>query len=748
MLCVIIAYFSAQVYLRYADFEYSARATLLIKDAGNSGTLSEQSLILAEQAGLGEGRAMDNVIQIFRSLTLMEKVVDSLDLDIGYYRIGNIKDGELYKYSPFLLKNFDLKNGLKSPISFVLELEDYQSFLLKLNEEDEEGERFFFGKPFQNAFGTFEIIWNSAEAIIPGLYRLTISPIDFTASLYRSNLEINRIGSQTRSSVLELSIVDPVPQKASDIINELIKVYNAEEVFDENQVFRNTKDFIDKRVGILLSELDSIEGGVQDFKSANAIITDDAASSLSFSLNEVRSAIQQLSEFEVQKDLLVSLESFLVNDKLTFDLIPANLIAESPVLTNLVSQYNDLILRRNSMITTASQINPSRIAIEGQITDIRSLILETIQNLQRDLKIPMDRLENTIRELTQSMNRIPSVEKRLLEKMREQSIKENLFLYLLQKREETALSMAITTAKTRTIDYARVPKSPVYPRKNLVKIASVLIGFLVPLIFLMLQSIFEVKIYSEDTIKNLSSLPILGRIAQSKEKAPVIVKTGSRSAVNEMFRLLRANLSFINPNKDRQTILVTSSISGEGKTFIVVNLGITLTLSHKKVVMLGMDLRRPKLAKYIGSDTEKMGISNYLINQCTLDEVLQVYEPHPDLSYITCGTIPPNPTELLLTPKMEELFSELQERFDFILIDTPPISLVSDALLLRKFISNTLIVVRDNYTKKAMLRNLEEMHQNDELVNANLIYNGIKYNRRYGYSGSYYYGYGKGYYVD
>jgi capsular exopolysaccharide synthesis family protein len=748
LICLALAYFGGKLYLRYATYEYAARAILLIKDTGNSGGISEQSVLLTDQSLLNGTKAMDNEIQILRSLTLMEKVVDRLDIEVSYFRKGNIKEAELYHESPFLLDSYVLKSELEFGLTFYLDIKDYDGFELKFDEEAESGIRYSYGVPFENEYGRFLISYNSTEAIIPGQYRMTIVPVEYAARDYSSKLQIIRIGDQSASSVLELSLIDPVGRKCSDILNTLIDVYNEEEVRDENKVLRNTLEFIDKRVANLLVELDSIEGGVENFKSANAIITDNASSSLNFTLDEMRASVQELSQYEIQQELLRSLENLLTDRKKAFELIPANLIGETPALSGLVDQYNDLVLRRNTMMATASEINPSRIALENEIVNIRGLILETMQNLQKDLRIPMEKLERTIEDLRRSTSTIPGVEKRLVEKMRTQSIKENLFLFLLQKREETALSEAIATAKTRTIDHARTPKYPIYPRRQLIMFSCLLLGVILPTLFVTLRSFFEVKVNSEETIKSLTTIPVLGRIAQSKDKTPIVVKMGSRSAINEMFRLLRANLNFMSPDQEKQVYMVTSSISGEGKTFVALNLAIALALSQKKVIVLGMDLRKPKLGPILGASATDAGISNFLIGQATLPEVIRTYESIPNLHYISSGAVPPNPTELLGSARMDQLFTALSKQYDYILIDTPPVSLVSDALLLRKYVSSVLVVVRHNYTKKNMLKTLEELYENGELEGASLVYNGIKYGKRYGYSNGYYYGYGQGYYID
>ncbi len=742
LLSLLIAIGAGQFYLRYTVFEYSARAVLLIKDAGRSGNISEQSILLAESGLSTGGKSMDNEIQILKSLSLMEKVVERLGLDVSYYRQGNLKESELYVNTPFLLDSFELSQGTLGG-TFFIELNDYKTFLFKTNEEDEEGVRCEFGVFFQSEAGRFLINLNPKVAIVKGKYKMTIYPVSSAAYQYKANLNIQRIGNQHASSVLDLSILDPVAQKAADILNTVIDVYNKEEINDENKVFRNTLDFIDKRVVDLVYELDSVEGGIQRFKSNNEIISDNASSSMNYTLGEIRKAIQQISDYDIQKELLESLELFLVNKEAGYNLIPANLIAENPVLSGLVNQYNNLVLQYKQISKTASDLNPVKITMEQQMDDIRNLILQTIQNLKKDIQIPIAKVEQNIEGLKRSMSSVPGIEKKLIEKMRTQAVKEKLFLFLLQKREETALSEAVTTAKTRIIDRARTSNFPVYPKRKMILAASVALGLSVPMLIVLLLGFFATKIDSEETINQLTNIPILGKIAYKKGKEHIIVKQGNRSAINEMFRLLRTKLNFINHGKPKQKILVTSSISGEGKTFIALNLGITLALSGKKVVLLGLDLRKPKLGTYLDANLG-IGITNFLVGQNTIEEITCQYEGQANLSYITSGPVPPNPAELILSDRMETLLNDLSEKFDYVLIDTPPIGLVSDALLLRDFVDNMLIVVHHNMTRKVMLKNLENMNENEEIKNASIVFNGVKQGKSYyGYGG-----YNQGYYIE
>ncbi len=725
--------------------QYATSGILLIKDAGTSGGISEGSILLQE--GLtGGGKSMDNEIQILKSLTLMERVVDRLGANINYYRSGEERDTELYRDAPVVLDTFAFAGERPFGLSFFLELRDTATFAIKFA-EGQQAKTQRFGEIFATEAGVFQLSRRPDTDLLPGTYRVNIRPLDLVAYSYKNRFTVRRIGSQIASSVLDLSMTDPIPQRAADVINTVIQVYNEEEIEDKNRVLLNTLDFIDERVGKLTEELDAVEGGIQNFKARNEIITSDAASSRDFVMNEIRASLQNLSEYEVRKELLTSLENLVRSNAGNKDLIPANLIADNPVLSGLVTQYNESLLERDRLAKAASPQNPTLIILEERLTDIRALILETIRNLRSDLNIPMRKIQTKIDNLQRNMSNVPSMEKALLEQIRLQTVKENLFLYLLQKREETALSEAVTAPNTRVVDRARVPKFPVFPKKRMVYLACAALGLIIPLLLVTVLGFFENKIQSEDMITELTNIPILGRIALSKKKEDIVVKQGSRSAIAEMFRLLRTNLNYLNVDKKRQIVLITSSVSGEGKSFVGLNLAMTVALSDKKVILLGMDLRKPKMHQYLGVENGR-GLSDYLVQQAELEDVVQEFSGSKNLSYITSGPIPPNPAELILSNRMDELIEKLSTQYDYIIIDTPPIGLVSDALLLRKYVSNMLIVVRQKYTKKNMVRDLQMLYANDELKGAGLVFNAVKQGRSYYGYGGYNYGYGQGYYTS
>jgi len=741
----VITVAGGYLYLRYTTYEYATKATVLFKDAGQSGVLSEEGILLG-QGLTGGGKSMDNEMQILKSLPLMEDVVKRLNLDISYYRQGKFKEEEYYENTPVRVDTFSLIGGGNYGISFFIQTLDNNRFVWKRTEE-EEGEIYYYDIGFNNDLGYFKISVPKSDFFSPGTYRINIAPTENIAQRYSSNLRIERVGDVFSSSILDLKLQSPTPKKAEDIINTLIEVYNNEEIEDENTILRNTLKFIDDRIDILTKELSVIEGGLERFKSRNTIMTESAASSRGFAIGELRAALQQQSDYEVQRSILSSLENFLTLERSIFELIPANLTTETPTLSAMIERHNNMVLERNRLMTFATEENPSRKQLERELLANRALIVETIQNLNKDLEIPIQQVQRKIAQLENSMTSVPSMERNLIEQTRMQSIKENLFLLLLQKREETALSEAVAAASTRIIDMARSTKLPVYPKKKLIYVASFLIGLLIPLVIISIRALFNTKIESEDDVKLLTSIPIYGRIAENKGNERLVVKAGRRSAVNEMFRELRTNLNYLDINQEKKIFSVTSYVPGEGKTFVAINLAITLALTNKKVVIVELDLRKPRFQTYIGLENNDKGVTNYLIGKSSLEEIKRTFTENENLTIISSGPIPPNPSELILSEQMESLVQQLHEQYDYVIFDNPPIGLVSDALLLRKYINNLLIVTRHRYTRKVMIRNLEEMNQNGELPNAGIIINGIKQRGNYyGYGNYRYGGYGKGYY--
>ena len=731
------------LYLRYSVYEHETTATLLIK-TNNSGDLSAQQILLQDQGVFNQGKVMINEITILKSYSLIEEVVNRLDLHIQYYRIGNVKQRELYGEKRFFeIDTFSLRE--LDRVTFDLEVVDQDHFELRLP-DSEVNPLFQFGVPFEIQAGYFNLVKLDSFDIVGGKtsFQLRIRRPETMADIYRNRLSVQQVGDHFSSGILELSIQGPVPKKSEDFINTLIEVYNEAEIRDENTILRNTLTFIDERLISLEGELQSLEGGIEAFKERNAIAAESATTNSSVVLERRGTLEKELADLEVEAAIMGSLGGLFTGDKEDLKLIPANLITDNPALISNIDQYNDFWLARNRLLSNGTpRQNPRVIELTSQLSNLREIVLESVDKTYQNLQAAINKTKEQITKAEQSIRSVPGQERRLLDQKRQQVLKENLYIFLLQKREETALSEAVTTAKTRIIDAARSSRNPVSPRPNIIYLICVLSGLFVPLGIILLREYWNENIESEDQIRKRTTIPILGEIGMYKGKDKLIVSSTSRSAITEMFRLLRTNLNFLNANNSSHTIMVTSSTGGEGKTFITINLGLTIALSRKKVVIIGLDLRKPKLSKYLDVDSNQPGITDYLIGEVDLAAIYHPLPGHDQMFYITSGPVPPNPAELILSERTTILMEYLRQHFDYILIDTPPVGLVTDALLLNEYVDTCLIVTRMKYTKLGMLDMLEQLHVKERLKNPFIIFNAVSKARgyRYGYGYGYSYGY-------
>lgn len=740
VLCVILAFLGARLFLRYSVPIYRASGKILIKDqeGNSSGGLTEEA-VLQEIGLFKSGNNINNEVEILKSRSLMQKVMDHLDLDVQYLGLGRLKDTEYYDgRSPILLDSVHWKGNRRS-VRLEVELKDKYTFLF-FNATEEESTHSFVA-PLILKQDTF---WLSRNPESGSSSRMQIR-IGGGPGKYLQKLQIRAAADY--SSVLNLQMEDPVPQKASDILNKLIEVYNQEAIDDKNQVAEKTLKFIDERLVLLTDELSSVEGGLENYKERNDISI-EAASTVGLILNEISQYDNELTQQQIKLELLDTVDNILTSNVERYELIPANIVfKDAGGLDVQIAEYNSLVLNRERLLRSAGVENTQLQLLNQQLNDTRTNILRSVQSLRRNIQVTIRETEAKLDQLQRRINQVPRQERELLEIKRQQNIKEALYLYLLQKKEETALSAAVTVPNARVIDPAITGARPISPKPLQVYTIFLMLGFALPVGMVFLRELLDNKIYSESDIQRLTQTPVLGTVAQNKSGQQIVLKASSRTAIAEMFRLLRTNLNYFSTGKKQQTILITSGMAGDGKTFIAVNLGISLALADKKVILLGMDLRKPKLSKYLlnRSDVDGTGLTNYLVEDLALDQIIYPTEIDPKLYFIPSGPIPPNPAELLGSIKTQQLFADLQEQFDYIIIDTAPVGLVADAFLLTPYTDTTLFAIRYAKTQQEGLKDLELMRQEGKLNNPAIVLNGVKKGKGYGY------GYGKkgyGYYQE
>jgi len=724
------------MYLRYTQPSYSSKSKIFIRDNRSGGSVSEE-MIFQDLGLLNTDKNVLNEMAILKSRDLMTEVVKELDLHYQWYKSGAIKTTEDYSKSMGHVDTATV-NGTYYFTS-VSKTEFKLSAL-----EDEEGDSYSFGERI-SLDGGILVLSNPLQIESPGQkLTLSIRSPESAASGYANALEVKR--ESDWATLLNLSIETNVPQKSADILHTVIDIYTRRSLREKNEGYERTLSFIEERIRLLTDELGLVEQTIESFKKRNDIAGEagEAISELSGQLIEAETDKRRL---EVQKEIIQDLEALLSDPEKPFQLLPGSLAPENQRLTQLIEQYNSIVLRLNRMLNGAGPENPVIEEVEEQLNVLKENIFTNIERAYQEIDLSIQSAVERRQELQGEFSSIPKKERELLEIVRQQKIKESLYLYLLQKREEIALSISMATSNVRVVDWPQTSKSPVSPKPTQVYAIAFSLGVTLPLGIILLLQLFNTRIKSREDIKELVRAPIVGEILETASAKDQLIGSGKSQAA-EMFRLLRTNLSFLLPTDKTPNVLVTSYESGEGKTFVAVNLAQSLALTGKKVCVLGLDLRKPKLHTYFETSMNQPGVTSYIMNKAGLSEIIHHHTDEPNLHYILSGAVPPNPAELLLNSRFSELIDELSERYDIVLWDTAPVGLVADTRGIKDMADASLFVVKHGFSQKKALTSLTDERKDYQLKNYAIVFNGIKEGSFYGY-GRYRYGYGKynkGYY--
>jgi len=733
LLCLILGFVGARLYLRYTHPVYLAKGTILIKGdpASASGALSEEAVLQELGVTLPNVNVI-NEIQILKSRSLMMEVVRELGLDIRYIGEGRIMDTEYYSDPPVRLDTLS-----RGSANLAIRMLDDRRFTLYRDEVEER--TCTFGEPFVVDGDTFQISRRQGYGLRENLLKIQVRPAEVIATNLLRQLTIKPV--EAYSNVLSLEFKDRIPARATDILNTLVEVYNQATIDDKNQVARKTIAFVDERLRLLTAELSAVEGDVENYKERNEIPT-EAAANVSLLLSQLSASDSELATLQIRQDLLDAIEASLTEDTEKYELIPANtFLIDAGELTTQIERYNTLLLERERLLRSAGADNPLLRDATEQLAALRVVIVQSIRLVRQSLELSIGETRRKLDQLQQRIGAVPRQERELLEIKRQQNIKESLYLFLLQKKEETALSSAVTVANARVIDAAIPERSPISPNPMQAYAFGLMLGLALPVGVIFLRQIMNDKIYTEEDIKAATNTPLAGVIMQNQGKENIVVQAKSRTAIAEMFRMLRTNLNYLAAGGSYQTILITSGMGSDGKTFLATNLGMSLALSGKRTVVVGVDLRKPRVARYLTgkNDHEEIGLTNYLVDEMPLESIIHPTDYSPAFFYIPSGPIPPNPAELLDSPRVRDLFANLSENFDHIIIDTAPVLLVTDAYLLSEYADITLFPVRFGQTPQWVLKSLEEIRKEQKMNNPAIVLNGVKKGKGYGY------GYGQRY---
>lgn len=745
VISVVVAISISFLYLRYATPIYKTVASILIKDEKNS-ALSELAAFqdLGLTGSLNQA-GFENEIQILKSKSLTERVVRELNLNIRYIAEGNILDSELVGKSPITVTILTSGDSLKEPLVpfYVLPISETNFQLWE--EEGSERKEYFFGDKISLSVGDISVSPNLQSSYykensqsVP--IKVLINSISSTVAAYRQNVQVEKLTDQ--SSVIQLSLNSPNTRKSELVLNEFIRQYNQDAMDDRNMVSRNTANFIKGRLEIIAGELDSVETGKVEFKESNKL-TDIATEGQLFLENESEFT-KRVLETETKLELVNTVINY-IKDGNESNLLPANLGIETEGTVSAITAYNQKVLERNRLLGSSTEKNPVVSNLNEQIEGLKSAVLAGLNNAKVSLEIQRNDLNRQEAIIGSKISSIPSKEKLFRGINRQQEIKETLYLYLLQKREENAISLAVTTPKAKVVDYAYSSMIPVSPKKNIIFLAALILGLLAPFSVIYLRNLLDNKLRTKEYIeRRANDTPVIGEIPKLDTKEPGLVQKNDRSIYAESFRIMRTNLQYLFAGKPKyegqgKTVFVTSTIKGEGKTQVSFNLALTLAATGSKVVLVGADIRNPQLHRYVPNAPSTNGIVEYLVHKdSTLKEYIQDSDLNENLSLLYSGTIPPNPAELWMQDRTSEMFAELRENFDYIIVDTAPCMLVTDTFLISEHADATLYVLRAGYTEKRLLGFPLDNIQTKKLKNVAFVLNSVRlenlgYGNKYGY---------------
>lgn len=729
----------ANTYLRYASPDYEVNAKILVKDEKKG---VDASKVLDALNVFGENKIVENEIEIIHSTPLLAKVVKDLNLYVTQIHLGNVRDIEYYGQSAPLLiyaEKEDSVRALKGPLPFSIDWKNKKIILGKKRIPTNSRVR-INGQPYRIALNP------AYKSKGEESFQLVIQPVHQVATGLKSSLTVE--ASSKQSTVINLRLETAVPRKGEDIINTLFTVYDHEALNDKNILAKNTLNFVERRLGLMSSDLAEVEEKLKDYKATQGIVDISAQGQLY--LETVQENDQKLSEITVQLSVLNDVEKYVTSKTDNKKIVPSLLGINDATLVGLLNKLYEAEIQLVKLLRVSGAQSDQVYLLKEEIGHLKPDIQEIISNIRKNYLTGQRKIEGRISESKALLSTIPGKEKALIDISRQQMIKNNIYSFLLQKREETALSYSSAAADSRVIEPAVAGANPIRPKRNMIYLIGLAVGLgLVVFVILLMDSLSGAVMFRKDIEKSVSA-PILGELILGKKGSPIVVSDGNRTLLAEQFRMLRTNLAYSGLTKEKNIIQVCSSISGEGKSFVASNLAITYSLTGKKVLLLELDLRKPKLPTYFKLNSKK-GLTNYLIKSASLSEILQQPEDFPHLSIISSGPIPPNPTELLASTDFAEFIAQVRDQFDYIIADLPPVSVVTDAQIFAPYAQATLYVIRHAKTPKSYLKLIQQKVQLGHKINLQIVFNGIKprgvipYGDGYGYGNGYGYGYGYGY---
>ncbi len=738
------------LYIMKSSPVYQRNATIMVKDS-RKGSGANEMAAFSEIAGLTTRRNVDNELFVLQARRLMVEVVERLGLTVNYTTRSGLRTVDLYRRSP-IEAQFVNDNGSER-CSFRVDLGKNDVTIYDFvrvaahDEEDTDDEEFTVTTPYGESVMTpsGEVIINKTLYMSEEYEGKTISVSKNTkeavATRYRTAMKSSVANKM--SSIINISLNDIVAKRAEDVINTLIDVYNEDAVNDKQQIAEATADFIDVRLAIISKELGAVDSDIKTFKTRNSMVDIQAETEKNLTVStKLQSDVLSV---ESQLEMSKFIKDYLNDPQKEFSLIPVTGFGNTATASSLASQiaaYNDLVLRREKLLQNSSVNNPVIQQLNTNRVAMKNAILASLDSYIATLDIQLKNLRREQGKTDARISSVPLQEQEYLTIARQQRIKEELYLYLLNKREENAISLAITENTARIIDSAFGPLRPIAPRKSFVLLVMIILGCAVPFAILYLREILDTTVRSRQDIEKYTKVPYLGDIpvfTGRKDSRGIAVRENGRDSVSEAFRIIRTNMGFMNTSGNQQVFLVTSSNEHAGKTFVATNMAMTYAFSGNKVLLIDLDLRRRTLSKHMGQRNNPNGISKYMSDQkVSINDIISNSGIHENFDCIYAGLQPPNPAEQLLSGRLDELIAECRTKYDYIIIDSVPALVIADALIASRIADLSIYVVREGLLDRRQLPDIDNLYRYNKLRNMCVILNGAtERSHRYGYTYTY-----------
>ncbi|WP_421811697.1 GumC family protein [Flagellimonas sp.] len=756
-LSILVFVSLAILYLRYAIPEYSATAKIQILEESNGGS---ELNVLEDLNLFSSGKTkMEDEIELINARENFISIVKNLDLNIRFFLQGNIKDAELYdqKAKPFSV-NFLANDSIISNSKAVFFVKVYSETSFGFREkEDSPEKKIEFGEKFNTELGDIIMTPNAnLERYKTRNIRVMVNPVNAVADYYRKKTNV-RANDTKFSNIINLTLNDPIEQRAVDIINSLININNSNAVRDKKEIADRTTKFINDRITEIYSSLSNVDETAENYKTSRGIA--DLGSQSNINFNQSAASEQQLQEVEIQQNIANSMKD-LINSQDGYDIIPTNVGLNDAGIANTAQRYNELVSQRKRLLESSNEKNPVIVKLDQQLESLKRGMQSSLNNVTNNLDLQVNSLSKQLSQINSRIYAAPSNERALRDISRQQQTTESLYLYLLQKREESQITFASASPKSKVVDAAYGSNRPVSPKTNAIYLTAFILGLLLPFSIIYVRDLLDNKVHNKlDLEKNAGDIPVIVEVPRLGRKDDRLVKKQDRSVLAESLRILRTNLNYIqksHKSTPNNIIFITSSVPGEGKTFISSNLAAIYANTGKKVLLIGADIRNPKLYDFFTTDdmiqTDKIkpkrstkdGLTEYLVNSNlnVQDITIPAQVNENSIDIIFSGKIPPNPTELLMNDRMGELFKKVSELYDYVIVDTAPLMVVTDTLLISEYASQILYVVKAGGTEKKVLNFPVKLKAEGKLKGLSFVVNNVKQSNL-GYGGKYGYGYGK-----